>query len=93
MPPLRPEGHPYHGSTVGRYANRIKHGKFTLNGQEYQLAINNGENALHGGIKGLSERMWDLESVKGDEVTLSIIAEDGEEGYPCKVKISCTYKL
>jgi aldose 1-epimerase len=48
----------YYGSTVGRYANRIKEGRFTLNGKDYQLAINNGKNALHGGPTGFSERIW-----------------------------------
>ena len=93
VPPLRPQGHPYHGSTVGRYANRIKHGKFSLNGQEYQLAINNGPNGLHGGVKGISERMWIIERQSANEVTLRITCDDGEEGYPCKIQIDCTYKL
>jgi aldose 1-epimerase len=93
VPPLRPKSHPYHGSTVGRVAGRIKDGRFTLNNIEYQLAVNNGPNALHGGIIGLSERMWTLESKKDNEVVLSIIAEDMEEGYPCKIKAQCTYRL
>ena len=54
--PLRPKGHPYHGSTVGRYANRIAKGKFTLNDTEYSLVANNQANALHGGPTGFSER-------------------------------------
>jgi len=92
-PPLRPASHPYHGSTVGRYSNRIAKGSFTLNGQDYQLAINNGPNALHGGPTGFSERQWSVEKKCENSVTLAYTSEDGEEGYPCKVTVHCTYTL
>lgn len=89
--------HPYFGPIVGRYANRIGKGRFTLNGVEYQLATNNGENHLHGGIKGFDKGLWNLEEVaaKGDKafVKLSYVSADGEEGYPGNLKCLVTYTL
>ena len=89
--------HPYFGVIVGRYANRIGKGKFTLDGVEYTLATNNGENHLHGGIKGFDKVAWRLEEIKaeGDEafVTLSYMSKDGEEGYPGNLFCRVTYTL
>lgn len=89
--------HPYFGVIVGRYANRIGKGKFTLDGVEYTLATNNGENHLHGGIKGFDKVVWKLEEIKagGDEafVTLSYVSKDGEEGYPGNLSCRVTYTL
>lgn len=84
---------PYFGATVGRYANRIAHGRFSLDGKDYQLACNNGANALHGGIKGFDKQIWTAEILKSDEATVrfSLVSKDGEEGYPGNFKVSVTF--
>ncbi|MCC7339896.1 MAG: galactose mutarotase [Bryobacterales bacterium] len=87
---------PYMGATVGRYANRIAKGKFTLNGKTHSLAVNNGANALHGGIKGFDKRMWSAiarNSEVGPSVELTYVSADGEEGYPGKLTTVVTYTL
>ncbi|MCC9606353.1 galactose mutarotase [Blastopirellula sp. JC732] len=89
-------GHPYFGATVGRYANRIAKGKFTLGGKEYSLALNNGENTLHGGDKGFSRYVWDAKEVKDADrigVTFSRTSPDREEGYPGNLQVSVSYLL
>jgi aldose 1-epimerase len=88
----------YTGVTVGRYANRIAGGKFTLDGKTYTLAKNNnGATALHGGVKGWDKRNWTVKDVKsgGDaaSVTLQYVSPDGEEGYPGTVTAEVTYTL
>ena len=86
----------YFGSIVGRYGNRIGKGKFTLNGKEYQLTINDGENHLHGGKYGFNKVLWDAKVVKdsaGPSLALTYISPDGEEGYPGKVTLVVTYTL
>jgi aldose 1-epimerase len=88
--------HPYFGSTVGRYANRIAGGKFTLDGKEYTLATNNGANHLHGGEKGLDRALWATEEVETvDSVGVNFIYEspDGEEGYPGNLRVVAGYVL
>jgi aldose 1-epimerase len=88
--------HPYFGSTVGRYANRIAGGKFRLDGKEYTLATNNGPNHLHGGLKGFDAVIWKAETVKepaGVGVKFSHTSPDGEEGYPGKLTVTATYTL
>jgi len=89
--------HPYLGAIVGRYANRIGKGKFVLNGVEYKLAVNNGPNHLHGGIKGFDKVLWKLEDIKAESdeafVKLSYLSADGEEGYPGNLACSVTYTL
>ena len=90
------KGHPYFGATVGRYCNRIAAGKFTLEGKTYTLAVNNGENHLHGGIKGFDKCMWEVEEMKFDEglgLKFSRTSADGEEGYPGKLDVSVVYFL
>jgi len=88
--------HPYFGAIVGRYANRIGKGKFTLDGKEYSLFINNGPNALHGGKVGFSRRIWKAEPLKvtrGAAVKLTYISPDGEEGYPGTLTVQVIYEL
>lgn len=89
------KGDPYFGATVGRYGNRIAKGKFTLNGHEYTLAVNNGPNALHGGLKGFDKQVWkaDIESTDPPSVLFSRVSPDGEEGYPGTMKVSVRYTL
>ncbi|UCF15088.1 MAG: galactose mutarotase [Phycisphaerales bacterium] len=89
--------HPYFGAVVGRYANRIGKAQFVLDGIKYELAANNNENHLHGGIKGFDKVIWKLEDLRTEGgsaiVKLSYISEDGEEGYPGNLACSVTYAL
>ena len=86
----------YFGATVGRYANRIAKGKFTLEGQAYTLAVNNGENALHGGLVGFNRVLWDavpVESPTSIGIKFTYLSKDGEEGYPGNLKVTAVYRL
>lgn len=83
----------YFGAICGRYANRIARGKFSIDGQEYSLAVNNGPNALHGGLRGFNSVVWDIVAETSSEVTLRYISPDGEEGYPGTLSVDVTYKL
>lgn len=87
---------PYFGCIVGRVANRIKDGKFTLNGIEYQLPINKPPNSLHGGHKGFSKKVWEVaerKEGKSPSITFKYHSHEGEEGYPGDVSVTATYTL
>ena len=90
-------GHPYFGCVVGRVANRITDGKFTLDGQEYTLATNMGPSHLHGGEEGFDKKVWDVVEVKksadGAFLTMKYVSPDGEEGYPGNLTVTVTYTL
>lgn len=85
----------YLGALVGRTANRITKGKYTLNGKEYSVYCNDGANSLHGGKVGYSHRIWNVKPVDGDEpkLILTLDSPDGEEGYPGNLKVTVTYAL
>ena len=88
--------HPYFGATVGRVANRIAKGKFTLNGQEYTLAVNDGPNTLHGGLKGFDKVIWKAEPISrpdGPSIKLTRRSPDGEEGYPGNLDVSVEFTV
>jgi aldose 1-epimerase len=90
------KGHPYFGATVGRVANRIAKGRFTLDGKEYKLATNNGPNALHGGLKGFDKVVWKgeaMETPDGPAVKFTYTSPDGEEGYPGNLAVAVTFTL
>lgn len=85
---------PYFGAIVGRYANRIANGTFTLDGKTYTLPKNDGPNTLHGGTKGFNQAVWDSEPLKGKTgVAFTYLSKDGEEGFPGNLKVKVTYTL
>ncbi|MCW3073690.1 MAG: aldose epimerase [Flaviaesturariibacter sp.] len=83
----------YQGAIVGRYANRIAKGKFHLNGNEYTVATNNAPNHLHGGLKGFSNVVWEVEDSSERQLKLSYFSGDGEEGYPGSLYVTVMYSL
>ncbi len=88
--------YPYFGCICGRVCNRIGEGKFTLEGKNYSLAVNNGQNHLHGGLVGYDRRLFSAEIIEsGDKigVKLSYLSPDKEEGYPGNLQVTCTYAL
>jgi aldose 1-epimerase len=83
----------YFGAIIGRYANRIAGGKFTLNGKQYSIPINDGPNSLHGGTKGFDSRVWDAKKLNDQNLLLTYDSKDGEEGYPGNLQLQVLYTL
>lgn len=86
----------YFGALIGRHANRIAHGRFCLHGISYSLAKNNGENHLHGGLRGFDKVVWSAREIPASELVsleLTYLSKDGEEGYPGNLKATVTYLL
>jgi aldose 1-epimerase len=81
----------YFNAICGRVANRIKNGRFTLDGQSFQLPVNNGTNSLHGGVEGFNAKMWEVVAQSAYEITLHYRAKDGEENYPGNLDVWVTY--
>ena len=84
---------PYHGATIGRYANRISKGVFLLDGKKYNLPINNGINHLHGGPKGFHNKIWSIVSFNKEKIVMTLNSEDGEMGYPGNLDVELTYQI
>ncbi len=90
------KGNASFGATIGRYGNRLAKAKFTLEGKEYQLAVNNGVNALHGGLKGFHKVYWNVipaQRPEGSALEMTYLSKDGEEGYPGNLSVKVTYTL
>ena len=88
--------HPYFGATVGRVANRIAGGAFSIDSKDYKLAVNNGPNSLHGGVKGFDKVVWKAKDVTGPlgpAVQFTYRSPDGEEGYPGNLDVAVTYTV
>jgi aldose 1-epimerase len=84
---------PYFGAIVGRYANRIGHARFTLDGETFKLDANEGRNQLHGGTRGFGMRPWTIIDHQASSLTLALVSEDGDMGYPGRLIATCTYSL
>lgn len=87
--------HPGFGSTIGRFCNRIGHGKFTIDGETYQVTINHGKHCLHGGKVNFSHKLWHGEEFSEDETVgmrYSLVSPDGDEGFPGEVTVTCEYR-
>src|SRR6478609_2892465 len=87
-------GNPYFGSIIGRFGNRIALGKFSLNGQDYHLAVNNRSNALHGGPNGFHNQFWKVRSLQQERINgleLRYLSRDGDEGYPGTLDVVVRY--
>ena len=87
------KGHPYMGCTVGRFANRIARGRFTLDGRTYHLATNNGPNALHGGLIGFDKALFHAEPQAGASVKFTHSSPDGDQGYPGALELCVVISL
>ncbi|WP_221391403.1 aldose epimerase family protein [Dyadobacter sp. NIV53] len=83
----------YMGALVGRYSNRITNGRFELNGKEFQLSVNNGQNCLHGGFHGFNKKLWELVSHNSDSLKIAYTSPDGEEGFPGNLSVQVLYTL
>lgn len=83
----------YHGAIVGRYANRIAKGRFSIDGNQFQLPVNNGPNHLHGGLKGFDSVVWDVIFCDKEKITLQYISPDGDQGYPGNLTSTVRYTV
>ena len=86
-------GNPYFGALIGRYGNRIARGKFSIDKVIYQLNVNNGSNALHGGPNGFHNKIWNSEQIDSNSLELKLLSPDGEEGYPGDLSVVVHYTL
>jgi aldose 1-epimerase len=89
-------GREYFGATVGRYANRIAQGRFSIGGEDYQLALNGGPHAEHGGEEGFHRRLWNIEgtgTANGAAVRLSLVSPEGDQGFPGELTVNLKYTL
>ena len=84
---------PFFGALIGRYANRIGHARFSLNGVDYKIDKNDGENTLHGGARGFDKRVWTARELPGGGLELAYLSKDGEEGFPGNLQATVTYHL
>jgi aldose 1-epimerase len=84
---------PYFGATIGRVGNRIAKGKFALEGKQYQVSLNNGKNALHGGVKGFQDVVWDANKTNENILVFSYVSPDREQGFPGNLTVKVTYTL
>ncbi|KAF2326436.1 aldose epimerase family protein [Flavobacterium ginsenosidimutans] len=84
---------PYFGATIGRVGNRVALGKFTLEGKQYQIPLNNGKNALHGGVKGFQDVVWNAEKTDEKTLVFTYVSPDGEQGFPGNLNVKVTYTL
>src|SRR5450432_13184 len=89
----RQKSNPYFGALIGRYANRISHGTFTIDGKTYTLALNDNGNTLHGGIKGFDKVIWTVNQLNDSSLALSYSSRDGEEGFPGTLTAKVVYTL
>ncbi|WP_022941632.1 galactose-1-epimerase [Psychromonas hadalis] len=83
----------YLGATVGRYANRIKAGKFVINGKQFQTSVNQAENTLHGGVEGFDKRRWQVAEQLNDKITFSLTSRDGDQGFPGNLVVTVSYQF
>jgi len=83
----------YFGAAIGRYGNRIAKGLFTLDNKQYKLAVNNPPNSLHGGVRGFSAKVWESKQNEKNEVELTLVSPDMDEGFPGELKVMMIYKL
>jgi len=90
---INTQGERYLGPVVGRYANRIAGGKFTLDGETYQLPVNNNGQTLHGRVNGLDRAVWNIDSVSANYIRFSYLSPDGEDGFPGNLNIKMIYRL
>ncbi len=89
---VKTENSAYFGAIIGRFANRIAHAKFTLDGKTYTLPVNDGPNSLHGGLKGFDKVVWKAKEIK-DGVELTHVSKDGDQGYPGTLRVAVRYTL
>ncbi|RYJ39040.1 Aldose 1-epimerase [Flavobacterium anhuiense] len=84
---------PYFGATIGRVGNRVALGKFALEGKQYQIPLNNGKNALHGGVKGFQDVVWNAEKTNEKSLVFTYVSPDGEQGFPGNLNVKVTYSI